>query len=65
MILVAFPGSRYSTHTTLDSDPFAVDRDPSGVHPPPYSTATDAEPINSVSLVLSCGSEWGRGRMKA
>jgi len=23
----------------------------------PYSTATDAEPMNSVLLVLSCGSE--------
>jgi hypothetical protein len=26
---------------------------------PPYSTVTDAEPINSVLRVLSCGSEWG------
>ena len=38
--------------------------DPStGGHP--YSTATDAEPINTVLRVLSCGSEWGRGRIRA
>jgi hypothetical protein len=32
---------------------------------PPYSTATDPEPMNSVLLVLSCRYEWGRGRMRA
>ncbi len=26
---------------------------------PPYSTATDAEPLNTVLRVLSCGPEWG------
>ena len=25
----------------------------------PFFTAADAEPLNSVLLVLSCGSEWG------
>ena len=31
----------------------------------PYSTATDAELLNSVLRVLSCGSEWGGGRIRA
>jgi hypothetical protein len=31
---------------------------------PPYSTATDPEPMNSVLLVLSCGSDEDRGRIR-
>ena len=58
MILIALSASRDSTHTTLDSDLFAVGRDPSGVYPP-YATVADPEPLNSVSRVLSCGPEWG------
>ena len=42
---------------------------PTGATPvpqsPPYSTATDPEPINSALHVLSCGYEWGRGKMRA
>jgi hypothetical protein len=35
-------------------------QDPGGI-PLPYFTTADAEPLNRVLLVLSCGFEWGRG----
>ena len=30
---------------------------------PPYSTATDAEPVNRLLRVLRCGPEWGRAEL--
>jgi len=49
----------YSTdRQTLVSDLFSASRDPQ-YRAPPYSAATDPEPINTVLRVLSCGPEWG------
>ena len=40
------------------TQPHLAIQPPSGAHPP-YFTVADPELLNTVLLVLSCGSEWG------